>query len=150
MSDTRFSFLRRRWAVSLGLSALAGCSAPHAGSPAGRHAYELALAWAAGASTDGFHFPVSCPGPQKLVLFRGSKFELSCDAKEKVASTPIDVSPDESAGDAAPASPANRPLDCYLVVVPGINDVAGVLADMRRGIAARRSGPVDCALIRYR
>jgi len=78
-----------------------------------------------------------------------SRFGLGCNAKEKSTGASMDVGPDESAGDAAAASAGKPSLDCYPVVVPGFKDVAGVLTDMRRGIAARRTGPLDCALIRY-
>jgi hypothetical protein len=142
-----------RWhrsALAAVLVALAGCSTPGADPPATHHAYELALAWAAGASTDTFHFPISCPGPEKLVLFKALKFELRCNAKEHIDSTPVDTGREEPAAEPA-AAPAKLPsLDCYLVVVPAFKDVAGVLTDMRRGIEARRTGPVDCALVRYR
>lgn len=142
--------LRLRWeATAAMLAALAGCSSPDAEPRASRHAYELALAWAAGDSTDAFRFPISCPGAQKLVAFKSYKFELSCNAKERIDATPIDVASEEPPADAG--APAKKSaLDCALVVVPAYKDVAGVLTDLRRGIQAKRTGPIDCALIRYR
>jgi hypothetical protein len=141
---------RLRWAATAALSAaLAGCSTTGADPRARAHAYELALAWAQGESTEGFHFPITCPGPQKLAVFKTFKFELSCNAKERIDATPVDIAPEEPPADAA--TPPKKPaLDCALVVVPAFKDVAGVLRDLRRGIEARRAGPVDCALIRYR
>lgn len=42
-----------------------------------------------------------------------------------------------------------RRLDCYRVVVPDFNTAPGVVTDLQKGIVAKRSGPLDCALIRY-
>ena len=137
--------------VALVLMALvpAGCSSPRAQAPSSHH-HEVAVAWATGSTTEGFHFPISCPGPEKLVLFANAKFQMSCDGTEKIKSTMADLAPYEPGSDdsAAPAS-KSEPLKCYLVVVLDFKTVPGVLTDMRRGIAAKRTGPVDCALIRY-
>ena len=143
--------LCNRSATGLALVALlAGCSGPRADPSASRHGHEVALAWAAGSSADGFHFAISCPGAEKLVMFASSKFELSCDGKEKITSTRADAGPGEVAGDAAAAAQPKMPsLDCYLVVVPNYKGIPGVLTDMRRAITAKRAGPLDCALIRY-
>jgi len=144
---------RDRRAIALAAVVLAGCSTARvdpAPSPS-RHHHEVAVAWAVGATTDGFHFPISCPGPEKLVLFGNAKFQMSCNSSERIESTMAEVAPDEPAGDDAdPSKPKKRPpLKCYLVVVPDFKTVPGVVTDMRRGIAAKRTGPVDCALVRY-
>jgi hypothetical protein len=139
-----------RPAIVLIALVLAGCSSPGAQAPSSRHHHEVAVAWATGSTTDGFHFPISCPGPEKLVLFGNAKFQISCDGSEKVKSTKADLAPYEPASDGSDA-PARKsePLKCYLVVVPDFKTVPRVVIDMRRAIAAKRTGPVDCALIRY-
>ncbi len=108
------------------------------------------MAWATASSTEGFHFPISCPGPEKLVMFGKAKFQMTCDSSEKIKSTPVDLAGYEPASDDS-GGPARKdaPLTCYLVVVPDFKTVPGVITDMRRAIAAKRTGPVDCALIRY-
>lgn len=128
---------------------LAGCSSPRAEAPS-RHHHEVAVAWATASATEGFHFPISCPGPEKLVLLGNAKFQMSCDGSEKIKSTVVDLAGYEPASDdsGAPAR-KNGPLKCYLVVVPDFKTVPGVVTDMRRAIAAKRTGPIDCALIRY-
>jgi hypothetical protein len=137
-------------AFALGLLCLAGCSTPDAGPAAIHHSHEVAVAWATGHTTDGFYFPISCPGPEKLVLFGKARFQMTCDRLERVSATMVDVAQDESAGDEATAPPKQpQPLKCYLVVVPDFKTVPGVVTDMRRAIAAKRAGPLDCALIRY-
>jgi hypothetical protein len=136
-------------AIVLAALILAGCSSPRGQAPSGHH-HEVALAWATGSTTDGFHFPISCPGPEKLVLFGNAKFQMSCDGSEKIKSTMADLAGYEPASDdsSAPAR-KSEPLKCYLVVVPDFKTVPGVVTDMRRAIAAKRTGQVDCALIRY-
>jgi len=128
---------------------LTGCSSPLAQRPS-RHHHEIAVAWATASATEGFHFPISCPGPEKLVLFGNAKFQVSCDGSEKIKSTVVDLAGDDPASD-DPGAAARRkgPLKCYLVVVPEFKAVPGVVTDMRRAIAAKRTGPIDCALIRY-
>ena len=126
------------------------CSTPGEQLPPSRHHHEVAVAWATVSATDGFHFPISCPGPEKLVLFANAKFQISCDGSEKIKTTMTEVAPEEPASDDAGAQARKSPpLKCYLVVVPDFKTVPGVVTDMRRGIAAKRTGPVDCALIRY-
>jgi hypothetical protein len=128
---------------------LAGCSSPGAQAPSSHH-HEIAVAWVTGSTTDGFHFPISCPGPEKLVMFANAKFQMSCDGSEKIRSTMAEPAPYERASDDSGASARKtEPLKCYLVVVPDFKTVPGVVTDMRRAIAAKRTGRVDCALIRY-
>ena len=139
----------RAAALSLLALGFAGCSTPDANPSSSNHSYEVAVAWAAGATTDGFYFPISCPGPEKLVLFGQARFEMSCDHLEKIRSKMVDVAPDEPGGQEPAAPGRTRQLDCALVVVPDFKAVPGVLTDLRRGIAAKRAGPLDCALVRY-
>jgi hypothetical protein len=137
--------------LAFGLAA-SGCSTSRAGpTVAGRHSYEVAVAWATGTAVDGFYFPIACPGPEKLVLFGQTRFQMACDDRERIHSATVDVPPDQPGdGDAPAAAPRSAPrLDCALVVVPGFKGVAGVLTDLKRGVAAKRAGPLDCALIRY-
>jgi hypothetical protein len=152
MLRARVTMRRDPGAIALAAALLVGCSTARVQSaPGGNHHHEVAVAWATGSATDGFHFPISCPGPQKLVLFANAKFQMSCDSAERVESTMSDVVTDEPAPDGAdPSKAMNRqPLKCYLVVVPDFKTVPGVVTDMRKGIAAKRTGPLDCALIRY-
>ncbi len=151
MSPARFRKHCDRRTLALVGIVLAGCSTARVDAPASRHQHEVAVAWTTGTTTDGFHFPISCPGPEKLVLFGNAKFQMTCDSSEKIKSTMTDVAVDEPAGDEAdpPKARKTQPLNCYLVVVPDYKTVPGVVTDMRRGIAAKRTGPVDCALIRY-
>ena len=137
-------------AFVLGLCGLAGCSTADGGPVPIQHGHEVAVAWATGHTTDGFYFPIACPGPEKLALFGNARFQMTCDRLERVRATMVDVTPGEPEGEqaAAPSKQA-RPLKCYLVVVPDFKTVPGVLTDMRRAIAAKRAGPLECALIRY-
>jgi hypothetical protein len=137
-------------AVAITAFVLAACSTPTAQPQASGHRHELAVAWAAGATTDGFHFPIACPGPGKLVMLASARFQLSCDASEKIKTTRVELAADEPGSDEPRLAARKRPpLDCYLVVVPDFNTVPGVVTDLRKGIVAKRSGPLDCALIRY-
>ena len=150
MLRARVTMRRDPGAIALAAALLIGCSTARVESTSsGPHHHEVAVAWATGSATDGFHFPISCPGPQKLVLFANAKFQMSCDSAERVESTMYDIVSDEPAPDGADPSKARKPLKCYLVVVPDFKTVPGVVTDMRKGIAAKRSGPLDCALIRY-
>jgi hypothetical protein len=137
-------------AFVLGLTGLAGCSTPGGGPVPIQHGHEVAVAWVTGQTTDGFHFPIACPGSEKLVLFGNARFQMTCDRLERVRATMVDATPVEPEGEQAGApSKQAQPLKCYLVVVPDFQTVPGVLTDMRRAIAAKRAGPLDCALIRY-
>jgi len=137
-------------AFVLGLAGLAGCSTPGGGPVPSQHVPEVAVAWVTGQTTDGFHFPIACPGSEMLVLFGNARFQMTCDRLERVRATMVDATPVEPEGEQAGApSKQAQALKCYLVVVPDFQTVPGVLTDMRRAIAAKRAGPLDCALIRY-
>jgi hypothetical protein len=141
---------RHQPAIAIAAFVLAGCSSPGAAPPIGNHRHEVAVAWATGTTTDGFRFPIECPGPEKLLMLGNARFQLGCNASEKIKITRVDLAPDEPGSDAPEVASKKRPVpDCYLVVVPDYKTVAGVLADMRKGIVAKRNAPLDCALIRY-
>ncbi len=130
--------------MAVGLLGLAGCSTAVREAPALHHDHEVALAWADDKSADAFHFPIACPGPEKRVLFDRTEFDLVCDLSERLKAKVVAVASDQlGGGEVAP------PLKCHLVVVPDYEAIAGVLADMRKGITAKRTGPLDCTLIRY-
>jgi len=146
----RLTVFPKACVCAIGLCSLAGCSNPVREAPALHHRHEVALAWGADKTTDGFHFPIACPGPGKLVLVRKIKFQLTCDEAEKIQATMVGVASDEPEGDEAASAANKRPsLECSLAVVPNYAGIARVLDGLRNAVEAGRSGPLHCALIRY-